>query len=280
MSGTAEATTRGQGQQRRARRAPTALVVGDHVGQPAGDAAQAVRRAGMRPALERSFGYSAAETGLVVEQDPAAGAQVARNAMVTLYVAAPAPGAPADSPAEAMPGGPAVEEGDASNTGEAGAPASDGGAERSRARRVSGQQPVAGEVAEDLAPASEGDEAPTEVNDWAPSELADPFRHRADGSPPLRRVYPRRPWGLALRQAVKWLWRYRYAALAALLLAAALTAHKAASRPHQHAEIAREAAPAPVIPQLAGTPAQRPRDRGRHTHRHVSQTPSEPGASP
>lgn len=74
-------------------------VVGDYVGQPAGEAAQAVRRAGLRPGLDRSFGCPAELTGLVVAQDPAAGSGLARNGMVTLYVAAPG-GGPIDGDAE------------------------------------------------------------------------------------------------------------------------------------------------------------------------------------
>jgi len=64
-------------------------AVGDYVGQPAGDAAQAVRRAGLRPGLDRSFGCAEELTGLVVAQEPTAGSDLARNGMVTLYVAAP-----------------------------------------------------------------------------------------------------------------------------------------------------------------------------------------------
>jgi PASTA domain len=68
------------------------LVVGEYVGQAAGDAAQAVRRAGLRPGLDRSFGCEADLIGLVVAQEPAAGGDLARNGMVTLYVAAPGSG--------------------------------------------------------------------------------------------------------------------------------------------------------------------------------------------
>lgn len=64
-------------------------VVGEYVGQPAGDAAQAVRRAGLCPGLDRSFGCEDDLIGLVVAQEPAAGSDLARNGMVTLYVAAP-----------------------------------------------------------------------------------------------------------------------------------------------------------------------------------------------
>ena len=64
-------------------------VVGDYTGQHAGDAAQAVRRAGLRPGLERSFGDDPALLGLVVFQEPPAGNALVRNGMVTLHVAAP-----------------------------------------------------------------------------------------------------------------------------------------------------------------------------------------------
>ena len=64
-------------------------AVGEYVGQPAGDAAQAVRRAGLKPGLERSFGCEAELIGLVVAQEPRRAASLARNGMVTLYVAAP-----------------------------------------------------------------------------------------------------------------------------------------------------------------------------------------------
>ena len=53
------------------------------------DAAQAVRRAGLRPGLDRSFGCAEELIGLVVAQEPTAGSSMARNGMVTLYVAAP-----------------------------------------------------------------------------------------------------------------------------------------------------------------------------------------------
>jgi hypothetical protein len=74
-------------------------VVGEYVGQPAGDAAQAVRRAGLCPGLDRSFGCEAELIGLVVAQEPAAGSDLARNGMVTLYVAAPGAGPMDEEPA-------------------------------------------------------------------------------------------------------------------------------------------------------------------------------------
>jgi hypothetical protein len=65
------------------------LIVGDYVGASAAHAAQGVRRAGLRPGLDRSFGCDPNLTGLIVAQDPPAGSDLARNGMVTLYVAAP-----------------------------------------------------------------------------------------------------------------------------------------------------------------------------------------------
>jgi PASTA domain len=67
------------------------LPVADHVGEMAAEAAQAIRRAGLRPALERSFGCDPELVGQVVSQEPPAGGELARNAIVTLYVAAPGP---------------------------------------------------------------------------------------------------------------------------------------------------------------------------------------------
>ena len=74
-------------------------VVGEYVGQPAGDAAQGVRRSGLCPGLDRSFGCEAELIGLVVAQEPAAGSDLARNGMVTLYVAAPGSGPVDEEPA-------------------------------------------------------------------------------------------------------------------------------------------------------------------------------------
>jgi hypothetical protein len=79
------------------------VTVGEYVGEVAADAAQAVRRAGLRPGLDRSFGCERDLIGLVVAQDPVTGGELVRNGMVTLYVAAPG-NAPVDGPAEDTPG--------------------------------------------------------------------------------------------------------------------------------------------------------------------------------
>ena len=79
-----------------ARSAVGRIEVSDHVGEPAGRAAQAVRRSGLRPALERSFGYDTELVGSVVAQEPAAGGELARGGTLTLFVAAPAPPRPTE----------------------------------------------------------------------------------------------------------------------------------------------------------------------------------------
>jgi hypothetical protein len=67
------------------------LTVGDYVGAPAGEAAEAVRRAGLKPGLDRQVGYPAESVGRVVAQEPPAGETQQRGGIVTLYVAAPGP---------------------------------------------------------------------------------------------------------------------------------------------------------------------------------------------
>src|SRR5438128_27200 len=62
------------------------LTVGDYVGHGATIAAREVRRAGLRPALERRAAGRRELVGDVVAQDPPAGSAMRRNALVTLYV--------------------------------------------------------------------------------------------------------------------------------------------------------------------------------------------------
>lgn len=97
MSGTSTAPA--QATQRVGRGGPAGRqLVGEYVGEPAGQAAQAVRRAGLRPGLDRSFGCEPELVGRVVSQEPPAGGELPRNGLVTLYVAAPG-AAPEDEPA-------------------------------------------------------------------------------------------------------------------------------------------------------------------------------------
>lgn len=66
-------------------------IVADYVGCAASEATQAIRRAGLRPGLERSYGYVAELTGQVVSQEPEAQSELPRGSLVRIYVAAPAP---------------------------------------------------------------------------------------------------------------------------------------------------------------------------------------------
>jgi hypothetical protein len=62
--------------------------VDDYVGRPGLEAAQAIRRAGLCPGLERTFGCAPELIGQVVGQEPAAGSMLARDGVVSIYVAA------------------------------------------------------------------------------------------------------------------------------------------------------------------------------------------------
>jgi hypothetical protein len=77
------------------------LTLAGCVGQRASEAVQELRRAGLKPALERSFGCEPERIGEVIAQEPVAGSQLARNSMVTLYVGAPGDEQPAERGEEA-----------------------------------------------------------------------------------------------------------------------------------------------------------------------------------
>lgn len=64
-------------------------IVEDFDGVPAAPAAVALRRAGLRPALERTFHWDEETHGLVVAQEPPAGSEVPLNSTVLLFVSAP-----------------------------------------------------------------------------------------------------------------------------------------------------------------------------------------------
>jgi len=74
-----------------------AVTVGDYLDAPAAGAVRAVRRVGLCPGLDRQFGGEPQSIGLVVAQDPQAGSELARGAIVTLYVSAPAAGVSEES---------------------------------------------------------------------------------------------------------------------------------------------------------------------------------------
>jgi hypothetical protein len=195
-------------------------VVGEYVGQPAGDAAQAVRRAGLCPGLDRSFGCEAELIGLVVAQEPAAGSDLARNGMVTLYVAAPGAGPMDEEPAATD----AVDEAPEPATVTAVLAESEPPDAASRPRRTRRRKPglarqatrvvdpppapiaLDGEPAEEVplapecgSPDGELDEGRLEeqsdaelLQDDFVVHLDDVLGGRTEGPPAWRRVYPRR----------------------------------------------------------------------------------------
>jgi hypothetical protein len=226
------------------------LIVGEHVGHAAAQAAQAVRRAGLRPGLERSFGGEAEQVGLVVAQDPSAGSELARNGMVTLYVAAPGPAPTHESCApeadsQRMPAAPVPS---------AGRPARERAPLDSGVRRARKPRPAAEARSHALDPGAairSGDEPlgalavgktsmidarstdtetpqGLEVGDAACGEeehptqphgrltvaLEDPFSGSAGEQEGWRRVYPRRPVRARIRGALRWLGSHRLLALA------------------------------------------------------------------
>ncbi len=201
-------------------------VVGDYVGQHASDAAQAVRRAGLRPGLDRSFGCAPELVGQVVEQEPTAGSDLARNGLVTLYVAAPGVAeiaaeehpAPASSPVPAALDAPDEDAlssaeprrrrkpGRATRApqvfGAAPAPVAPGGRRSSGARAQDAE--TASEAESDTepacAPAWPSEEEPREEvgDEGAGDQLTEEFVVHVDDlfagreRPAWRRVYPRR----------------------------------------------------------------------------------------
>jgi PASTA domain-containing protein len=237
-------------------------MVGDYVGQPASDAAQAVRRAGLRPGLDRSFGCAPELVGQVVAQEPPAGGDLMRNGLVTLYVAAPGVAKttsekhPAPAPATAV-------RPETQNAREEDAPSPAAPRRRRKARRAGRSRQVfetaptpvpPGETRPSEAPAHEADQAEewddegaaesvwleqAEVSEepgdeLADDELTDEFVVHVDdlfagrGRPLWRRVYPRRRLRARLAEH-PWLFGLTGAMLALWVVvgvAAALAGHQ------------------------------------------------------
>jgi hypothetical protein len=74
---------------KRAGSARATTIVQEFDRAPAAQAAVAVRRAGLRPALERTFHWGEDTHGLVVAQEPPAGSEVALDSTVLLFISAP-----------------------------------------------------------------------------------------------------------------------------------------------------------------------------------------------
>ncbi len=269
------------GQGRRQRQlAPTS--VGDYVGQSAAHGAQAVRRAGLRPGLDRAFGNDPELTGTIVAQDPSAGSAVARNAKVTLYVAAPGS---AQIPETAELG-----VGDGDQKIRAAGQAEDSGrtvlsrGTQTRARRARKPRPAWGPGADERTTASShAAQAPVgaleplpEVGDRPPAasepgplaastpphterdaRVANMFASPIDESAPWRRTYPRKPIRFVARLPITWARSHPVlaplaAAMIAVWIAVAVAGSTApATRPAQGTL-------SPRARGIAATPSARP----------------------
>ncbi len=251
MDDTAAPTEQAPARPVRARRggASNRQVVGDYVGQRAAEAAQAVRCAGLKPGLDRFFGCEQALIGQVVEQDPQSGSELARNGLVTLFVAAPAsaqvtgeaavdPPSPADSePATARGAG--VRRRRKSRRSGGARPAVPA-APPARLHEQAGDSPTEMLSGTEVRQAEPTSDAPS-VGDgeWADAseehefvvQADDVFAGRASGAAPRwRRVYPR-PANTSFRRRLAdhpWLLRTTAAMLGLWLIvgvASALTDH-------------------------------------------------------
>jgi PASTA domain len=237
------------------------LIVGDHVGAPAASAAQSVRRAGLRPGLDRSFGHPTEETGRVVAQEPPAGSEAPRNAMVTLYVAAPGPQTPAsdephlDTTADAARAG--VGERDLRPAEEQ---PSDAAGEPSTHEEPTEEHPI-GLTGGDEPPshptagwASDRDEIECaadarsgyELEDAVGDHVPDPFREPAVTQPLAGRVYPRTPTRWKVRRLGGQLRAHRGRVLVSVLLLGVLVAHGFGGSPR------------PAVTSTAAGSAERP----------------------
>jgi hypothetical protein len=248
------------------RRGPLRLqTVGDYAGQPAGEAAQAVRRAGLKPGLERSFGSAPELRGQIVAQEPQGGSELARNGLVALYVAAPG-SAPPGGHAGAEPAGREHSDVEVSARRLAHAEPASGRPDAAPRRRKSRRAPESGGPAFDapsppcLPTVEETAEALSLEHVIEADEL---FAGRASAVA-WRRLYPHRRRGVRPRLGGRP--RLVLAALALLTVwlvvavAAALIGHRA-TPPGPNAGQGHAGAPA-QMPSLASVPV-RPRRRAR-----------------
>jgi hypothetical protein len=268
------------------------VTVGDYLNSPAAAAVRAVRRVGLSPGLDRQFGGEPQTIGLVVAQDPQAGSEIARGAMVTLYVSAPAAGAPDEPQARSEV---ASEERDQVSEialhpevepQAAHAPAVSATASPARPRRKRRARPSAtGEGGHPQAPVPTAAPPPEMLDERddqrAPTHQHDPEANITDAEPawdqltfemrnvfaagPLglarRSLYPRKPLSLRAHTCSAWVRGHKASALTAcavLALAMSLGATReqtASSR--TTGPIAASAPPARRSTSLRTTPAAR-----------------------
>lgn len=237
------------------------LLVEDYVGSAAGDAARAVRRAGLRPGLDREPGHPPERIGLVVAQQPRPGETQQRGGILTLYVGAPEPHSLRGRTQE-----PEVESAQAPER-RAATPRTPPAPRRARKPRLASQPPPAEQVRAcppeqppvEQPPAQEPRVRSPLAQDPAPLEQLAAEMGEIFTSPERRGGYPREP--LALRAARAWRWAraHRLTALAVVLipgwLGLALVEHhhgtpQARSSPRR-AMRDRAAAPTPPAARIA-----------------------------
>jgi hypothetical protein len=255
------------------------LSVGDYVGESAAHAAQCVRRAGLRPALERSLGFDPALIGTIVAQEPHAGDEQVRNGMVTLFVAAPgrAPGGEASqsSARHVDRASTSIHRPDGAPSGSS-AVACGSGVRRPRKRRlgacaeprgfdippapvVSAREPhdPAEPVPKDEAPGAErnapwtgGEQAPlgpsespdlqkTREQERLAEHLQDVFAGRVSDSRAPRRLYPRRPITTVVQRPLAWVRAHRALVLVAAAMVLVWIAVAVTSATAGHAVVTR-----------------------------------------
>lgn len=281
------------------------VTVGDYLQTPAAAAVRAVRRIGLCPGLDRQFGGELQSIGLVVAQDPHAGSELARGAMVTLYVSAS--GADIDEQAdgqtqvleqeqhrlgETAPGG-----GAAPQPASAAARSAKARSARPRRKRrgvssatlrgayappptpVETPPPPAPPHQDDHLPAIEEHQAQTGPPESEPAwdqltlEMRNVFETGTRGAR-RRALYPRKPLSLRVHGAWRWLVAHRtitLVAVALLALSLSLLGTRGGSAKSQgRGVIARstQSARAPALPRAAPPRRSGSRRAGRVARAH------------
>jgi hypothetical protein len=253
-------------------RARGSVTVGDYLGAPAAEAARAVRRLGLRPGLDRQFGGEPQTIGLVLAQQPDAGDQAQRGAMVTLYVSAPTVTPPVHE--GQSPGPPRARDAEALAAPSPAAPITAARPARTRRKRrerpvaAIQRQPSSARTPEEVAPPHTVRETPEPFQSREPPdgedrahedmphgdplrdqltlEMRDVFHGQTSGTRD-RGIYPRKPASLRVRSAISWVRAHPVRAIGAcVLLTVLLSVTVARDRP--------ESTPPPGASASTGVP--------------------------
>jgi len=283
------------------------VIVGDYTGVPAAEAARAVRRAALRPGLDRQLGGEAETIGLVLAQEPDAGSEAQRGAMITLYVSAPTaapqegedeqaaePLVRGEGPSQSQPPAAVAVPVSSRRVRRKRRPGGGSGAAEETRPEVRGGEPPAPRLPETVQdpqwPESEQSEAELAQADPAWDQLTIAMRDVFHTETPRMRhrgVYPRKPLSLQARVGWAWLKAHRSIAILACALplvwvGLAVTQQQSASRRPLSAAAAHPPSGDPTRIGTATQPrsARRPglerrRSRERHRRGAVSAPPAE-----